>query len=597
MTISDKIKLLPEVPGVYRYLDENGVVIYVGKAKNLKKRVSQYFQSPEKLTRKTAVMVSKIRDVEHTVVNTEEDALLLENNLIKEYQPKYNILLKDGKTYPWICVRKEPFPRVFLTRKFKKDGSLYFGPYSSVMHAHKLLDLINALYKLRNCNLQLSEQNIKSGKFKVCLNYHIKKCLAPCVGQISAEGYKEQTDAIVEILKGNSAYLIREFDRKMKDAASKLEFELANEFKEKKLLLEKHYSKSMVVHSGIMDLDVFSLIFEGLDAFGNYMKVRNGCIIRSINLHIRMRIEEEQPSVLSSFMAEIYSRSDTEKDDVKEILVPFMPDQDFDGKNVHVPLRGDKLAVLELSRKNAAELKFDRLKQEEFVNPKEHTERILENLRRDLSMDLLPRHIECFDNSNIQGTNPVSACVVFKDGAPSKRDYRHFNIKSVVGANDYASMKEVVNRRYTRLLAEGGDIPQLIVIDGGKGQVRFAYEALLELGLLDKVKLIGIAERMEELIIPGDPYPMFLDKNSTSLKLIMQLRDEAHRFGITHHRSRRSKGMIASALETIPGVGPKTIEKLISKYKTVSRIKLASEDDLSMVVGRKLAKTIKEAIL
>lgn len=597
MTISDKIKLLPEVPGVYRYLDENGVVIYVGKAKNLKKRVSQYFQSPEKLTRKTAVMVSKIRDVEHTVVNTEEDALLLENNLIKEYQPKYNILLKDGKTYPWICVRKEPFPRVFLTRKFKKDGSLYFGPYSSVMHAHKLLDLINALYKLRNCNLQLSEQNIKSGKFKVCLNYHIKKCLAPCVGQISAEGYKEQTDAIVEILKGNSAYLIREFDRKMKDAASKLEFELANEFKEKKLLLEKHYSKSMVVHSGIMDLDVFSLIFEGLDAFGNYMKVRNGCIIRSINLHIRMRIEEEQPSVLSSFMAEIYSRSDTEKDDVKEILVPFMPDQDFDGKNVHVPLRGDKLAVLELSRKNAAELKFDRLKQEEFVNPKEHTERILENLRRDLSMDLLPRHIECFDNSNIQGTNPVSACVVFKDGAPSKRDYRHFNIKSVVGANDYASMKEVVNRRYTRVLAEGGDLPQLIVIDGGKGQVRFAYEALLELGLIDKVKLIGIAERMEELIIPGDPYPMFLDKNSTSLKLIMQLRDEAHRFGITHHRDRRSKGMIVSALEGIPGVGPKTVEKLISKYKTVSRIKLASEDDLSMVVGRKLAKTIKEAIL
>lgn len=597
MTISDKIKLLPEVPGVYRYLDENGVVIYVGKAKNLKKRVSQYFQSPEKLTRKTAVMVSKIRDVEHTVVNTEEDALLLENNLIKEYQPKYNILLKDGKTYPWICVKKEPFPRVFLTRRFKKDGSLYFGPYSSVMHAHKLLDLINALYKLRNCNLQLSEQNIKSGKFKVCLNYHIKKCLAPCVGQISAEGYKEQTDAIVEILKGNSAYLIREFDRKMKDAASKLEFELANEFKEKKLLLEKHYSKSMVVHSGIMDLDVFSLIFEGLDAFGNYMKVRNGCIIRSINLHIKMRIEEEQPSVLSSFMAEIYSRSDTEQDDVKEILVPFMPDQEFDGRNVHIPLRGDKLAVLELSRKNAAELKFERLKQEEFVNPKEHTERILENLRRDLSMDLLPRHIECFDNSNIQGTNPVSACVVFKDGSPSKKDYRHFNIKSVVGANDYASMKEVVNRRYTRLLAEGGDIPQLIVIDGGKGQVRFAYEALLELGLLDKVKLIGIAERMEELIIPGDPYPMFLDKNSTSLKLIMQLRDEAHRFGITHHRSRRSKGMIASALETIPGVGPKTIEKLISKYKTVSRIKLASEDDLSVLVGKKLAKTIKEAIL
>jgi excinuclease ABC subunit C len=541
-------------------------------------------------------MVSKIRDVEHTVVDTEEDALLLENNLIKEYQPKYNILLKDGKTYPWICVKKEPFPRVFLTRRFKKDGSLYFGPYSSVMHAHKLLDLINALYKLRTCNLQLSEQNINSGKFKVCLNYHIKKCLAPCTGYISAQGYKEQIDAIIEILKGNSAYLIREFDKKMKDAASKLEFESANEFKEKKLLLEKHYSKSMVVHSGIMDLDVFSLIFEGQDAFGNYMKVRNGCIIRSINLHIKMRIEEEQSSVLSSFMAEIYSRSDTEQDNVKEILVPFMPDQNFEGKNVHIPLKGDKLAVLELSRKNAAELKFDRLKQEEFVNPKEHTERILENLRRDLNMEELPRHIECFDNSNTQGTNPVSACVVFKDGVPSKRDYRHFNIKTVVGANDFASMKEVVNRRYTRILAEGGDMPQLIVIDGGKGQVRFAYEALLELGLLDKVKLIGIAERMEELIIPGDPYPLFLDKNSTSLKLIMQLRDEAHRFGITHHRARRSKGQISSQLEQIPGVGPKTIEKLMAKYKTISRIKSASESDLAAILGSKLAKTIKEAL-
>ena len=593
MVITDKIKLLPEVPGVYRYLDENGVVIYVGKAKNLKKRVSQYFQSPEKLTRKTAVMVSKIRDVEHTVVDTEEDALLLENNLIKEYQPKYNILLKDGKTYPWICVKKEPFPRVFLTRRFKKDGSLYFGPYSSVMHAHKLLDLINALYKLRTCNLQLTNQNIDSGKFKVCLNYHIKKCLAPCVGYISGEGYKEQIDAIVEILKGNSSYLIREFERKMKDAASKLEFELANEFKDKKILLEKHYSKSMVVHSGIIDLDVFSLIFEGQDAFGNYMKVRNGCIIRSINLQIKMRIEEEQSSVLSSFMAEIYSRNDTEQDNVKEILVPFLPDQEFEGRNIHIPLKGDKLAVLELSRKNAAELRFDRLKQEEIINPKEHADRILENLRRDLNMDVLPRHIECFDNSNIQGTNPVAACVVFKDGVPSKSDYRHFNIKSVVGANDYASMKEVVNRRYTRILAEGGDLPQLVVIDGGKGQVRFAYEALLELDLIDKLKIIGIAERMEELIIPGDPYPMFLDKNSTSLKLIMQLRDEAHRFGITHHRSRRSKAQISSALDQIPGVGPKTSEKLLAKYKSVARIKNASEEELAAFVGVKLAKAIK----
>lgn len=592
----DKIKLLPESPGVYRYLDENGVVIYVGKAKNLKKRVAQYFQSPEKLNRKTAVMVSKIRDVEHTVVNTEEDALLLENNLIKEYQPKYNILLKDGKTYPWICVKKEPFPRVFLTRKFKKDGSLYFGPYSSVMHAHKLLDLINNLFRLRSCNLTLSYDGIASSKYKVCLDYHLKRCLAPCVGYISQEQYQEQIDSIIDILKGNSSYLIKEFDRKMKEAATKLEFELANEYKEKKILLEKHYSKSMVVHSPEKNMDVFSLIFEGSDAFGNHMKVRNGCIIRSINLHIKMRIEEEQSSVLSSFIAEVYSRGDMERDDVKEILVPFMPDQEFAGVNVHIPLRGDKLAVLELSRKNAAQMKFDSLKQEEFVNPKEHTDRILENLRRDLGMEELPRHIECFDNSNIQGTNPVSSCVVFKDGSPSKRDYRHFNIKTVVGANDYASMKEVVNRRYTRLLSEGGELPQLVVIDGGKGQVRFAYEALFELGLLDKIKIIGIAERMEELIIPGDPYPLFLDKNSTSLKLIMQLRDEAHRFGITHHRNRRSKSQITSVLDDIPGVGPKTKEKLLGKYKTISRIKSASEDDLAKLVGPKVAKTIVEVL-
>ena len=592
MTITDKIKLLPEVPGVYRYLDENGTVIYVGKAKNLKKRVSQYFQAPEKLTRKTAVMVSKIRDVEHTVVDTEEDALLLENNLIKEYQPKYNILLKDGKTYPWICVKKEPFPRVFLTRRFKKDGSLYFGPYSSVMHAHKLLDLINALYKLRTCNLQLSEQNINSGKFKVCLNYHIKKCLAPCTGYISAQGYKEQTDAIIEILKGNSAYLIREFDKKMKDAASKLEFESANEFKEKKLLLEKHYSKSMVVHSGIMDLDVFSLIFEGQDAFGNYMKVRNGCIIRSINLHIKMRIEEEQSSVLSSFMAEIYSRSDTEQDNVKEILVPFMPDQNFEGKNVHVPLKGDKLAVLELSRKNAAELKFDRLKQEEFVNPKEHTERILENLRRDLNMEELPRHIECFDNSNLQGTNPVASCVVFRDGKPSRKEYRHFNIKTVEGPDDFASMREIIYRRYSRLITECSELPDLIIVDGGKGQLSSAYAILKELGIDKQVPIVGLAKRIEEIFYPNDPMPYYLSRTGEPLKVVCHIRDEAHRFGITFHRQKRSNAFITSELEQIKGIGKQSITALLREFKTISAIRKASIEELTTSIGQAKAKIV-----
>lgn len=596
MDIIDKIKLLPNEPGVYRYLDIEGNVIYVGKAKNLKKRVSQYFQSTDKLNRKTKVMVSKIHDVEHTVVDSEEDALLLENNLIKKYQPKYNVLLKDGKTYPWICVKKEPFPRVFLTRKFSKDGSLYFGPYSSVVHAHKLIDLINNLFQLRVCKLPLTEEGVANRKYKICLNHHLKRCLAPCVGGVSAGEYMEQIDAIVQILKGNSSLLIKDFTHKMKEAASLLEFEKANEYKEKIALLERHYSKSVIVHSGIVDIDVFSLIFENLDAFGNYLMVRGGCIVASVNLHIKMKIEEDPSSVLSYFMGEIYSRKGLMDTPAKEVLVPFFPDQEFVGRSIHVPLKGDKLAVMQLSKKNAAELKYDILKQEAFTTPQEHTERILENLRRDLNMDELPKHIECFDNSNTQGSNPVSSCVVFIDGAPAKKEYRHFNIRSVVGPNDFASMKEVVNRRYSRLLNEGSPLPQLIVIDGGKGQVGCALEALMELGIAEKIKLIGIAKRLEEIIIPGDPYPLFLDKNSTSLKLIMQLRDEAHRFGITHHRGRRSKTQITSKLETIPGVGPKTAEKLIKKYKSVSRIKGLPIEELSQVVGPKMATAIKEGL-
>lgn len=599
MNVADKVKLLPHTPGVYRYLDSEGTVIYVGKAKDLKKRVSQYFQSPSKLNRKTAVMVSKIADVEHTVVDSESDAFLLENNLIKEYQPKYNILLKDGKTYPWICVKKELFPRVFLTRRFQKDGSLYFGPYSSAMHAHNLLDLINALYRLRTCQSAFTPESIAAGKYKVCLNYHLGKCLAPCAGYISSEQYRQQIDAIVEILKGNSYSMIRDYDRKMKEAAAALRFEDAQSLKEKKELLEKHYAKSMIVSAGAMDMDVFSLIFEGSDAFGNFLRVRHGCIVQSLNMELKMRIEEEPSAVLSTFMGVIYSRlseSATENSAAppQEILVPFLPDREFEGRNIHIPMKGDKLAVLELSRKNAAALKFDKLKHEEFTSPKEHTERILENLQKDLQMDALPRHIECFDNSNIQGTHPVASCVVFKDAAPSKKDYRHFNIKTVIGANDYASMKEVVNRRYSRLLAEGEELPQLIVIDGGKGQVQFAYEALLELDLQNKIKLIGIAKRLEELIVPGDPYPLFLDRNSTSLKVIMQLRDEAHRFGITHHRLRRSKGQITSILDEIPGIGPKSCEKLLTRYHSISNIRKATFEELSSLIGKKGAKALSD---
>ncbi len=588
MNISDTLNLLPKSPGVYLFYDSEDKVIYIGKAKSLKNRVSQYFQSSKTPSAKTSVMVSKITRIEHTVVDSEEDALLLENNLIKSYQPKYNILLKDNKTYPWIIIKNEPFPRVFLTRRFVKDGSLFFGPYSSVTHAYNLLDLINSLYKLRNCKLSLTNESIALGKFKVCLNYHLGKCKAPCVGFITEAEYIAQIDGVKEILRGNSGELIRGYERKMKEAASNLYFEEAQRYKESKELLEKHYSKSLVVSANITDVDAFSLIFDGSDAFGNFMRVKNGSIVRSQNMEFKMRIEEEEASVLSTFMGEIYASEEMPK----EILVPFLPEGEFKNTSVRVPLKGEKLSLLELSRKNAAALKFEKLKREEFVNPTEHTDRILENLKRDLGMEEKPTYIECFDNSNIQGTNPVAACVVFKNALPSKSDYRHFNIRSVVGPNDYASMKEVINRRYSRLLNEGGELPQLIVIDGGKGQVSSAYEAICELGLEKKIKIIGIAERLEELIVPGESYPIFLDKNSTSLRLIMNLRDEAHRFGITHHRNRRSKGQTESLLREIKGIGAKNEEKLIQKFKSISGIKKASYEEVAATIGKRAATSL-----
>ncbi len=594
METYDKIKLLPHTPGVYRFIDKDGVIIYIGKAKDLRNRVMQYFRSENNLSRKTAIMVSKIFEIQHTVVNTEEDALLLENNLIKQFQPRYNILLKDSKTYPWICVKKEPFPRVFITRNVVKDGSGYFGPYSSATYAHNILELINGLYKLRNCKLSLSNQNIASNKFKVCLNYHLGKCCAPCVGKISDEMYRSQIDSIIEILKGNSFGLIKEYEDKMRQSASDYNFEQAQLYKERRDLLQKHYSKSLIVNSSSFDSDVFSIIQEGQDAFGNFMRIKSGSIIQSLNMEMKNKIDEGLPSVLTSFISEIYSKLDGFRAEgvPKDVIVPFMPDYNVLGKNYYVPVKGEKGALLELSRKNAAELKFEKLKYEEFVNPKEHSERVIENLMNDLQMTELPNHIECFDNSNIQGSNPVASCVVFKNGLPSKGDYRHFNIKTVIGPDDFASMKEVVNRRYSRLLEERGALPQLIVIDGGKGQVSSAYEALTELGLIDKIKLIGIAKRLEELIIPGDPYPMFLDKNSTSLRLIMQLRDEAHRFGITHHRNRRSKSQLSSEIESIEGIGKVSADKLLSKYKTLSKIKSAPYNEVVKVIGKRIANVL-----
>lgn len=597
MDLKEKIRTLSSEPGVYRFLDETGTIIYIGKAKNLKKRVSQYFADPERLTRKTRVLVSKIRDLEHTVVESEEDALLLENNLIKQYQPRYNILLKDGKTYPWICIKNEPFPRVFLTRRFVKDGSLYFGPYSSVQHARNLLDLINSLYKIRTCPHNLSENLIKSGKYKECLDFHIKKCGAPCTGNIDEKEYGVQIESITKLLKGDTGALVREFKAKMQSAAANLEFEEAQHYKNSLEMLQQHYSKSLIVHPSISDVDVFSLVFEGYKVYGNFLKLNNGCIVKALNLEFRMNIEEAKEEMLSRFMAEIYNITEER---ATEVLVPFMPDQSFEGKNVHIPLRGDKLNLLELSIKNANAFKFQRLKQdaikleEQEDGPEGNVKvsKAVVMLKNDLHLDVLPMHIECFDNSNTQGTNPVAACVVFRNGRPSKRDYRHFNIKTVVGANDFASMQEVVYRRYSRLLEEEKELPQLILIDGGKGQLHFAHNALMELGLHDKIKLISIAERMEELYVPGDSTPLFLDKSSLSLKLLMHLRDEAHRFGITHHREKRAKGQTSSVLAEIKGIGEVTQQKLIRHYKSVKRIKESSFEELVSVVGKKNATAI-----
>ena len=589
--------MLPHSPGVYRFLDSSGTVIYVGKAKDLKARVSQYFR-PNGLNRKTQVMVSKIADIHHTVVGSEADAFLLENNLIKQYQPRYNILLKDGKTYPWICLRNEKFPRVTVTRRFVKDGSRYFGPYSSAMHAHNLLALISTLYKLRTCNMPITDEGIAKGKYKVCLDYHLGKCAGPCVGRMSEAEYGAQIEAIVQILKGNSWSLIKEFERRMKERAAVLDFEEAQQWKEKMELLERHYAKSLIVNSKGINVDVFYVIMEGQDAFGSFLRVHDGGIVQSMNLELKLRIEEDGPAVLGSFISGIYEKLEEyegqDEGHPSEIVVPFLPDmpEALPGVTFTVPEKGDRLALLELGRKNAAAIKFERLKHEEFVNPEEHSQRIVENLRKDLGMDVPPVHIECFDNSNIQGTNPVASCVVFRDGAPSKRDYRHFNIKTVVGANDFASMKEVVNRRYSRLLSEGQELPQLIVIDGGRGQVNAAYEALDELGLIGKVTLIGLAKRLEEIIVPGDPYPHFIDRNSTSLKVLMHIRDEAHRFGITHHRNRRSASSLVSELDNIPGVGAVSREKLVTRYKTLSRIKSAPYREIVNVIGKRSADSL-----
>ena len=593
MTVREKIELLPHSPGVYRYYDDKGTVIYVGKAKDLFKRVHQYFVPPERLNIKTRILVGKIADVQYSVVGSEADALLLENNLIKQYKPRYNILLKDSKTYPWICVTSEPFPRVFLTRRVEQNGSRYFGPYSSVVHARSLLEFFGRSWPLRTCRHKIDSDTILRGKIRPCLDYHIGRCAGCCAGKISQKKYNAWIDEIVRLLKGGVHDVIAQYKEAMTRSADALDFETAQLCKERIEALSSHYSKSIITSDRDRDLDVFSLVFDGSDAFGSFLRVRGGAIVQSLNLGFKMQIEEEQAAVLSTFIAEI---EDKFGELAREIVVPFLPDVEIPGVTFTIPARGDKLSLLQLSAKNARELQFNTIKQREHTNPDEFRRGVMEELQKALGMSELPTHIECFDNSNLQGTNPVASCVVFRDAEPSKKDYRRFKVKTVIGANDYASMKEIVNRRYSRMLEEApDDLPQLVVIDGGAGQLNFAWQAICELGLQDKMFVIGLAKRLEEVIRVGDPYPLFLDRNSQALKLLQRARDEAHRFGITFHRSLRSKAAIHSTLRDIPGVGPRTEERLLLHFGSLARVLAAPEAEVAALVGPAIARRISDS--
>lgn len=583
MTVREKIALFPHSPGVYRYYNSEGIVIYVGKAKDLHKRVAQYFVSPDRLNAKTRILVSKIADAQYSVVDSEADALLLENNLIKQYKPKYNILLKDSKTYPWICVTSDEFPKIYLTRRIVR-GNRYFGPYSSVIHARNLLEFISENYKIRSCNNKITSDGVLRGKFRPCLDFHISRCAGCCIGKISVKEYNAEIEEIVSLLKGGASEVIQHYRHLMTQAADNLEFEQAQVYKQKVDSLQQHYSKSVITSASDTNVDVFSLVTDANESYGNFMRVRGGAIIQSLNLGFKMNIEEEPEAVLSEFIAEIESKFGKISG---EVIVPFLPDVEMDGVSFKIPVKGDKLAILTLSTKNAKEFQFNSIRQKEHTDPDQYKSMVMEELRKALGMDVLPRHIECFDNSNIQGTNPVASCVVFRDGVPSKKDYRKFKIKTVIGANDYASMKEVVNRRYSRMLREDpDDLPQLIVIDGGKGQLDFAFQALAELGLTEKLTVVGLAKRLEEVIRVGDPYPLFIDRNSSALKVLQQIRDEAHRFGITFHRSLRSKGQIESALTRIKGVGEQTEKRLLIHYGSVPRIASAPVEDLAAFLGK-----------
>jgi len=584
-----QIQAAPNKPGIYQYFDKNQRFLYIGKAKNLKNRVSSYFNNDRSKSGRTRLMVSKIVEIKYIITETEFDALLLENSLIKKHQPRYNVMLKDDKTYPWICIKNERFPRIFKTRTLIQDGSEYYGPYASVKIMNTLLDLVRKTYKLRTCSYNLSEENIQAGKFKKCLEFHIGNCKAPCEDLQSADEYHDHINEIRKIIKGDVNEVKKHLKASMQSASEALEFEQAAKLQKKIEAIEKFQAKSTVVNPSIHNVDVFSLVADQDLAYVNYMKVNSGAVVQAHTLEMKKRLDESKEELLTMAITEMRNRFNSSS---KEVIVPFLPEAEMEGVHFHQPQRGDKKSLLTLSERNAKYFMLERRKQEAKRDPERHTNRILEGLKKDLRLNSLPDHIECFDNSNIQGTNPTAACVVFRDAKPSKKEYRHYNIKTVVGPDDFASMEEVVHRRYKRLLEEGESLPKLVVIDGGKGQLSSALKSLERLGLRGKVPIVGIAKRLEEIFYPGDKYPLFLDKKSESLKVLQHLRNEAHRFGIKHHRNRRSAASIKSELNEINGIGAQSVQELLSHFKSVKRIKEADLKELKVVLPPNRAKLV-----
>lgn len=587
----EALKNIPHKPGVYQFWDDGQELIYIGKAKDLRIRVNSYFNKDINVNAKTRVLVSKIRNITFTIVDTEVDAWLLENSMIKKYQPRYNVMLKDDKTYPWIIIKNENFPRIFWTRRIVRDGSKYLGPYASVSMMHNILGLIKEIYPLRTCNLPLTRQNIEKGKFKVCLEYQLGNCKGPCQNYQSEDDYNNSIEEIKDILYGKIGTVLRKLKADMDQAVADLNYEYAHRLKRKFELLENYQSKSTIVNSSITDVDVFSIASEDKYAFVNYLKVMNGTVIQTQTIELKKRLDESDEELLTLAIIEFRSRYESNS---KEIIVPFDIDIEDGTIKFTVPKLGEKRKLLDLSQKNVQFFKKEKIDQYEKLNPEVRTERLLAQMMKDLRMNQLPRHIECFDNSNFQGKYPVSAIVVFRDGKPSKKDYRHFNVKTVEGPDDFATMEEAVFRRYRRMLDEATELPQLIVIDGGKGQLSSAIKSLKLLGIEKQVTIIGIAKRLEELYYPGDQYPLYLDKKSETLKVIQHLRDEAHRFGITFHRKKRNKGTLVTELELIEGIGKTTAEKLLKHFKSVKKIRDANTEELKEVVNIKQSKAISE---